>query len=128
MRQQYTVRMNSNRILIAGGDSRCGTHVYIQSLNRLLHLRKIGVLLIHGGCGIATEARGWAESNGVDHIVYPLNERRHGHQARRKLNELVIEHGRPEGILMVTGGADWDHLLELASAAGIPVWQPYTKS
>lgn len=27
---------------------------------------------------------------------------------------------------MVTGGADREHLMELASTAGIPVWQPYT--
>lgn len=121
----YTVIMDSNRVLICGGEAGGSPHACLKALGQLLSLRKIDVALIHGGHPHAETAQRWAVSNGIDHIVYALNVRRHGDNAWRHLNRLLIEHGNPDGIVALNGGQGIDHLLRLAVREGIPVWKPY---
>lgn len=112
------------RLLVCGGRDFSDQAFVYESLD-LVHARRPVVLLIHGGArGADTLAGEWAAALGVSVQVFPADWSRFGRRAGFLRNQQMLVEGHPDGVIAFPGGAGTRMMVQLAQAAGVPVWQP----
>jgi predicted Rossmann-fold nucleotide-binding protein len=111
------------RVLVCGGRDYTDRGAVYLALDRLHEKRGIDVV-IHGAArGADTLAADWAAANGVPAEPYPADWSR-GRQAGPVRNQLMLDQGRPDGVVAFPGGAGTADMCRRAEAAGLRVWRP----
>jgi hypothetical protein len=71
--------------------------------------------LMHGGAKGADEGAGqWAESEGIEPLVFKANWKSHGRSAGPRRNSIMLREGRPDIVIAFPGGAGTKNMVEQA--------------
>jgi hypothetical protein len=111
------------KIIVCGGRNYADAEAVDAALGKLG--RKYPVLFIaHGGAAGADSLAGaWAAKWGIPTEVYRADWNQHGRSAGPLRNQKMLDDFRPDGVVAFTGGAGTRHMVSIARAAGVPVWE-----
>lgn len=112
------------RFIVCGGRNYKNVAAIEHALT-VLHQR-IGIAcIIHGGASGADDiAAGWALSNGIQVYEFEAKWNSQGRRAGPIRNALMLEEGKPDGVVAFPGGSGTKDMVKQARAAGVTVWKP----
>lgn len=111
------------RLLVCGGRDYCNKAAVFEALDRA-HAKRPVTVLIHGAArGADSLAEDWAVCRHIEVMAFPADWRL-GKGAGPLRNEMMLQNGKPDGVVAFPGGRGTAHMVGLALKAGLPVWQP----
>src|SRR4051812_24201023 len=85
-----------------------------------VHARSGIRFLIQGnGAGAAYFASEWANERGIPCGSYPVNWDEHGKTAQEVRNQLILDEGKPDGVIAFPGGPGPTDMVRRAKRAGL---------
>jgi hypothetical protein len=112
-----------HKVLVCGGRDFRDTKLLDRFLCEVDNRVCIGEI-IHGGAnGADTMAGCWAEKYNIPVTVFPAEWRKYGRRAGPLRNEQMLREGKPEFVVAFPGGRGTAHMVGLAKAAGIQVFE-----
>jgi len=113
------------RLLVAGGREYGDRDFLFLSLDRV-HAKCGVTCIIHGGArGADTMAGQWAYARGVLAQVFPITPeewKRLGHMAGPMRNDRMLREGKPDGVVVFSGGGGTADMARRTMLAGVPLW------
>ncbi len=113
------------RVIVCGSHKRGDPHEVFVKLDQLHAKRGIDCLAQGGAQFVDTFARQWAEQRGVPSEEYRAEWDKYGKRAGPIRNRRMLAEARPDGIVAFPGDSGTANMVEIAEAAGVPVWFPY---
>jgi predicted Rossmann-fold nucleotide-binding protein len=112
------------RLLVCGGRDYKNVSA-VRHVLYAIHRKKVITCLIEGGAtGADALAQEWARMVGIPVKTYPADWEKHEKAAGPIRNALMIEDGKPDGVVAFPGGRGTANMIDLARKAGIMVYQP----
>lgn len=111
------------RVLVCGGRDFNDPALVEATLGAIHRKRGIEVVITGGALGADRLGERWAEANGIAWIQYPAQWELYGKSAGPRRNELMLREGKPDGVVAFPGGAGTAHMVRIAKAAGVKVWE-----
>lgn len=113
------------RLIVCGGRNYRDRDAVFAALDAV-H-RKIGVDFLIQGAAAGGDylARRWAESWSIPCGSYPAQWDVHGRKAGILRNQLMIDEGKPNGVVAFPGGRGTADMVARAKKSGIKVWRPF---
>ena len=112
------------RVIVCGGRDYFDQRTVNKALD-LLHERKGVELVIQGGAKGADHcAWVWAVSREVPTVQVNADWDKHGKRAGYIRNQVMLDGGKPDGVVAFPGGAGTNMMSEIATKAGVKVWHP----
>jgi hypothetical protein len=108
-------------VLVCGGRNFHRREYIYETLDDIHRGGAISKLIEGGARGADQIAFEWAVSRGVNWHRYPANWEEHGRKAGILRNLEMLKLGKPTRVLAFPGGRGTEHMIEIATKAGIPV-------
>lgn len=113
------------RVLVCGGRDYNDRRAAFAALDRVHAQRGVSCIIEGGARGADRLGADWAADHDVEHIRCPADWTRDGKAAGYRRNERMLRTQRPDLVIAFPGGKGTAHLIALARAAGVTVWEPY---
>lgn len=110
------------RVLICGGRAFFDKKFAFLVLDLLHSKTPVSVLIEGEAHGADTLGKMWAESHGIPILPFPADWELHGGRAGPARNHKMLRDGRPELVVAFPGGRGTAHMVKIAQAAGVRVW------
>lgn len=111
------------RVLVCGGRDFSDIALVVAALDALHRKRSIDIIITGGALGADRLGERWAEANGIMWVQYPAQWEVYGKSAGPRRNEQMLREGKPDGVVAFPGGAGTAHMVRIAKAAGVKVWE-----
>lgn len=112
-----------HKVLVCGGRDFRDTKLLDRFLCEVDNHVCIGEI-IHGGAnGADTMAGCWAEKYNIPVTVFQAEWHKYGRRAGPLRNEQMLREGKPDFVVAFPGGRGTAHMVGLAKAASIPVFE-----
>lgn len=112
------------RVLVCGGRG-FGGRDWLFAVLDLIHERRVVAEVIHGAArGADVLAGEWARARGVTETPITADWRKFGRAAGPIRNALMLKVGKPDVVVAFPGGRGTAHMMEIARAGGVPVYEP----
>lgn len=112
------------RVLVCGGRDYNDRGAAFAALDRVHVKRGIACVIEGGARGGDRLGAEWAELHGVAHIRCPADWARNGRAAGFLRNRSMLVTHKPDLVVALPGGRGTAHMVELARASGVTVWEP----
>lgn len=111
------------RVLVCGGrDYQDWRHIH--AVMDDIHAKSPVTLIIEGGAlGTDRQAMFWADKRGIANSTYAADWRAHGKAADPKLNQRMLDEGKPDLVVAFPGGRGTADMVRRARAAGVEVME-----
>lgn len=112
-----------HKVLVCGGRDYRDTATFDRVMCEVDNHVCIGEI-IHGGAnGADTMAGCWAEKYNIPVTVFKADWSRHGRAAGPRRNEKMLHEGKPHYVVAFPGGRGTAHMVRIAKAAGVHVYE-----
>lgn len=112
-----------HKVLVCGGRDFRDTALFDRQMCELDNYVCIGEI-IHGGAnGADTMAGCWGDKHNIPVTVYAANWSLHGRAAGPRRNEKMLYEGKPDYVIAFPGGRGTAHMVKIAKAAGVKVFE-----
>lgn len=111
------------KLLVCGGRNYADKQHLFATLDAAHRKRPI-TQLIHGAARGADSLAGeWCLFRGIPEIAVPAEWDKYGKRAGSIRNEVMLAMN-PDGVIAFPGGSGTAHMVRIAKAAGVTVWEP----
>jgi hypothetical protein len=116
-------RTDGFRLLVTGGRQFAGKNFTFRALDLLHAELQLGWIIEGGAVDAYSLSNEWAHRNDVHMQTCPLlvSSKLQGKRAGHERNAYMLEHYKPQAVLVFPGGRGTLNMESLAAAAGIPV-------
>lgn len=112
-----------HKVLVCGGRDFRDASFFDRAMCEMDNRICIGEI-IHGGAnGADTMAGCWGEKHNIPVTVFKADWSRHGRAAGPRRNEKMLYEGKPEYVIAFPGGRGTAHMVRIAKAAGVTVFE-----
>jgi hypothetical protein len=114
---------SSHKVLVCGGRDYRDTKRFERVMCELDNRVSIGEIIHCGANGADTMAGCWADKYNIPVTVFKADWSRHGRAAGPRRNEKMLYEGKPDFVIAFPGGRGTAHMVRIAKAAGIKVYE-----
>lgn len=110
-------------VLVCGGRTYSNVTRVYATLDQLNRDRAIGLIVQGGAWGADRLAQVWAKERNVACRTFLLDWARYGKRAGPLRNAQMLKEANPDIVVAFAGGLGTQHMMGLARAAQVPLWQ-----